>query len=496
MLLQRDRRDPAAEEEVNEDGLVPGTKRSTDPLTAGSPPGHLHPDHRLVLGLQAVLGNRAVTALLAAPRRPLDGAVRGQMEASFGRSFSNVQLHSGPAVDTAAQGIGAAAFTVGPDIYMHSAVPGPGHDFGRLVLAEELAHVAQGVGTKGADRILDPGSAVETEAHHAAWAAAHGEPATVRTAPDAANAAGRFIIPVVTGLAALGGVVYGGYKALSGDEKTLEAKKASPVPTDKASPPPAEKASLRPADKAKVAAQITVLAQARDRVDTGKPTTVRASFDGVRGLLFSIPCEGQAWEALTSAGNSLSDAGYALLAVENRQGAKAVARGMLTDISASIGALAAAAQEPPAAEPGQPDQERKALTPQEAAQLKGGALAGIQFAEGQLVKDAPAYELVIARLATVRDTLEGFGAPPAVQEQIARHGRQVGGALQAVLAVSGDEKNARELAKSHLSSAISALQFVSGAPDTAGPPEAAGTPPGDASSDGTPPPGAPAAGGE
>jgi hypothetical protein len=498
MLLQRAReRAPAAEEEINEHGLAPETKRSTDPLSAGSPPGHLHPDHHLVLGLQAVIGNRAVAALLDAPRRPLDGPVRGEMEGSFGRSFSNVRLHSGPAVDAAAQGMGAAAFTVGPDIYLHSSVPGPEHDMGRLVLAEELAHVAQGVGTKGADRILDPSSAVEAEAHHAAWAAAHGERATVAAAPDAANATGRLLFPVMTGLAALGGVIYGGYKALSGE--TAEAKKASHSPTDVASPPPAEKGSLRPADKAKIAAQISVLASARDQVDSGKPATVRASFDGVKGLLFSIPCEGQAWEALTSAGNSLIDASHALLAVENRQGAKANARELLTKVSASIGALAAAAQKPPAAEPGQPDPERKALTPQEAAQLEGGAMAGIRFAEEQLVKDAPAYELVIARLATVRDTLEGFGAPPGIQEQIARHGREVGGALQTVLAVAGDEKNAREMAKGHLSSAISAIQYLTGAPATPETPpgdaSSGGTPPGDASSEGTPP-SAPPAGGE
>src|SRR5260221_13302717 len=74
------------------------------------------------LALQQTIGNRAVGGLVEQRRagQPLPPKIRHEMEASFGRDFGQVQTHSGPQVDQAAQALDAAAFTVADDIFVRS----------------------------------------------------------------------------------------------------------------------------------------------------------------------------------------------------------------------------------------------------------------------------------------------------------------------------------------------------------------------------------------
>jgi hypothetical protein len=71
--------------------------------------------------------------------RPLPNAVRGKMEAALGADFSAVRVHVGPQ----AERIGAAAFTLGTDIYFAPGRFQPDTVQGQQLLGHELAHVVQ-----------------------------------------------------------------------------------------------------------------------------------------------------------------------------------------------------------------------------------------------------------------------------------------------------------------------------------------------------------------
>ncbi len=72
--------------------------------------------------------------------RPLPASERDFFEPRFGRDFSNVQLHSGPAAGELARSVHARAFTLGNSIVLGA---GEGGESGRELLAHELTHVVQ-----------------------------------------------------------------------------------------------------------------------------------------------------------------------------------------------------------------------------------------------------------------------------------------------------------------------------------------------------------------
>ena len=140
-------------------GPVPAT--ATVPFAPG---GQLTPD--AVLALQRSIGNRAVAGLiqrdhhehgagcghgqeapavqrsavhdvLAGSGRPLDAPLRAEMEGRLGADFSDVRLHTGPAAQRSAAGIGARAYTSGN----HVVIGEGGGD--KHTLAHELTHVIQ-----------------------------------------------------------------------------------------------------------------------------------------------------------------------------------------------------------------------------------------------------------------------------------------------------------------------------------------------------------------
>lgn len=85
----------------------------------------------------------SVDRALADSGRPLEPAVRQDMEARFSYDFSRVRVHTGPAAEQSAREVNAHAYTVGRDIVFGAGRYAPGTPSGRHLLAHELAHVIQ-----------------------------------------------------------------------------------------------------------------------------------------------------------------------------------------------------------------------------------------------------------------------------------------------------------------------------------------------------------------
>ena len=75
--------------------------------------------------------------------RPLDSTVRAYMEPRFGRDFSQVRMHTGPAAQASAGAQGALAYTCGPHVIFGSGQYRPETLAGRWLIAHELTHVIQ-----------------------------------------------------------------------------------------------------------------------------------------------------------------------------------------------------------------------------------------------------------------------------------------------------------------------------------------------------------------
>lgn len=129
---------------------------------------------------------------------PLHPETRGQMEGSFGTSFSDVRVHQGHQ----APSVGAVAFTSGSHLHFAPGRYDPASRPGQELIGHELAHVVQQRDgrvsvpqAKGAKVNADPG--LEAEADAAGARAAAGQPAGIggggggETAPPVAGAVGQ-----------------------------------------------------------------------------------------------------------------------------------------------------------------------------------------------------------------------------------------------------------------------------------------------------------------
>jgi Domain of unknown function (DUF4157) len=140
---------------------------------------------RDVLELQRVVGNAGVGELLRPPAgrspvldvvasdggRPLEHAVRQQMERGFGHDFGEVRVHSDARATQSARSVSAHAYVVGDHVVFQSDLYRPETPAGRRMLAHELAHVVQqrsgpvtGTRAPGGIRLSDPSGAFEIEA--------------------------------------------------------------------------------------------------------------------------------------------------------------------------------------------------------------------------------------------------------------------------------------------------------------------------------------------
>ena len=91
----------------------------------------------------------SVDQALASPGRPLEPALRQDMERRFGYDFSGVRVHSSAAAEQSARDVNAHAYTVGQDIIFGVGRFAPGTHEGRRLIAHELTHVVQQSGSDG-----------------------------------------------------------------------------------------------------------------------------------------------------------------------------------------------------------------------------------------------------------------------------------------------------------------------------------------------------------
>jgi len=85
----------------------------------------------------------SVDQVLASPGRPLERALRQDMEQRFGHDFSQVRVHTGAAAGQSARTVNAKAYTVGQNIVFEPGRFAPGSQEGRGLIAHELTHVVQ-----------------------------------------------------------------------------------------------------------------------------------------------------------------------------------------------------------------------------------------------------------------------------------------------------------------------------------------------------------------
>lgn len=92
----------------------------------------------------------SVDLVLSSSGRPLEPALRQDMEQRFGHDFSHVRVHSGAAAAQSAEDANARAYTVGHNVVFGAGSFAPGTQHGRRLLAHELTHVVQQTGTTAA----------------------------------------------------------------------------------------------------------------------------------------------------------------------------------------------------------------------------------------------------------------------------------------------------------------------------------------------------------
>lgn len=95
---------------------------------------------------QMSIAPTSVDRVLASPGRPLEPAVRQDMEQRFGHDFSRVRVHTDTAASASARAISANAYTSGHNIAFAADRFAPNTQEGRHLLAHELTHVVQQTG--------------------------------------------------------------------------------------------------------------------------------------------------------------------------------------------------------------------------------------------------------------------------------------------------------------------------------------------------------------
>lgn len=92
---------------------------------------------------------RDVCPFLAPRGAPLETGVASRMSRVFGRTFSNVRVHTDARTASVAAAANATAFTIGSDIGFAAGAYRPGTPVGDALLAHELAHTVQQEGATG-----------------------------------------------------------------------------------------------------------------------------------------------------------------------------------------------------------------------------------------------------------------------------------------------------------------------------------------------------------
>lgn len=98
----------------------------------------------------------SVDYALASSGRPLELALRKDMEQRFGHDFSRVRVHTGTAAEQSAREVDAHAYTKGHDIVFGLDQFAPETHEGRRLIAHELMHVVQQSGLDSASPVTAP----------------------------------------------------------------------------------------------------------------------------------------------------------------------------------------------------------------------------------------------------------------------------------------------------------------------------------------------------
>lgn len=85
----------------------------------------------------------SVERVLGSSGRPLETALRQDMEQRFGHDFSRVRVHTDAAAAQSARDVNAHAYTVGQDIVFGAGRFAPGTHQGQWLIAHELSHTLQ-----------------------------------------------------------------------------------------------------------------------------------------------------------------------------------------------------------------------------------------------------------------------------------------------------------------------------------------------------------------
>jgi hypothetical protein len=91
----------------------------------------------------------SVDRVLASPGRPLEPALRQDMEQRFGHDFSRVRVHANAAAEQSAREVNANAYTVGRNMVFGEGRFAPATREGQWLIAHELTHVVQQSGNGG-----------------------------------------------------------------------------------------------------------------------------------------------------------------------------------------------------------------------------------------------------------------------------------------------------------------------------------------------------------
>lgn len=125
--------------------------------------------------------------------QPLEPATRSRFEAGFGRDFSDVRVHAGPAAAASARERRAQAYTVGTDVHFGAGRFRPDTRQGQQLIGHELAHVVQqsrgGTASDDAEARADVASTQVVQGATVSPEALGGAPRAPQMKPDEGGAA-------------------------------------------------------------------------------------------------------------------------------------------------------------------------------------------------------------------------------------------------------------------------------------------------------------------
>jgi hypothetical protein len=168
-----------------DDDLMPGRGSRSSQLAAPSHPiagGLLLRKARDANGV-AEDAEHAVAAAASSSGHALPGAVQRKFESSLGADLSSVRVHTGAESHVAAESVGARAYAIGQDIHFAEGQYDPSSAAGQHLLAHEVAHTVQQVGSaprrQNKLEASTPADTAELEADRAANAMVSDQPAAI-----------------------------------------------------------------------------------------------------------------------------------------------------------------------------------------------------------------------------------------------------------------------------------------------------------------------------